>query len=243
MTALERGLPFNASMQTTAEPAPLPILVELAPAGIIDPKCKSAQKAERKGTIDQWPNVMVIWRPPPGVHRGPTNEGLNKFCVAKGACPFRPAKPVAVAAAQKEPPKPVAAEKPVPEKPAAGKPAVEKPAAARPDDVIQAVNAWAKAWSAKDVEAYLAFYAKDFQTPGGEPRAEWEKTRRQRLTAPKTISVSVESPKVTLSGENQASVTFRQSYRSDVLKATGHKTLVMVRSEGRWMIQQEKVAN
>ncbi len=78
-----------------AEPAPLPILVELAPAGIIDPKCKSAQKAERKGTIDQWPNVMVIWRPPPGVHRGPTNEGLNKFCIAKGACPFRPAKPVA----------------------------------------------------------------------------------------------------------------------------------------------------
>ncbi len=175
-----------------------------------------------------------------------SNAGAqNKLALVRelvGSAP-RPAKPVAVAAAQKEPPKPVAAEKPVPEKPAAGKPAVEKPAAARPDDVIQAVNAWAKAWSAKDVEAYLAFYAKDFQTPGGEPRAEWEKTRRQRLTAPKTISVSVESPKVTLSGENQASVTFRQSYRSDVLKATGHKTLVMVRSEGRWMIQQEKVAN
>jgi len=37
--------------------------------------------------------------------------------------------------------------------------------------VLAAVNGWAKAWSAKDADAYLAYYASAFQVPGGEPRA------------------------------------------------------------------------
>ena len=32
-------------------------------------------------------------------------------------------------------------------------------------------RAWAQAWSKKDVDGYLSHYAKDFKTPGGEPRA------------------------------------------------------------------------
>jgi ketosteroid isomerase-like protein len=36
-------------------------------------------------------------------------------------------------------------------------------------------------------------------------------------------------------------VKFRQAYRSDSFKATGAKTLVMVKgADGRWQIQQEK---
>jgi len=35
-------------------------------------------------------------------------------------------------------------------------------------------------------------------------------------------------------------VSFRQSYRSDVLKSNSRKTLVMVRSDGRWQIVEEK---
>ena len=35
-----------------------------------------------------------------------------------------------------------------------------------------------------------------------------------------------------------ASVTFRQSYRSDVLKSNSRKTLVMVRADGRWQIRR-----
>lgn len=122
--------------------------------------------------------------------------------------------------------------------------AIAKPAqAAKPaaGDVLEAVNAWAKAWSAKDADRYLAFYAKDFATPAGESRADWEKSRRQRIGAPKSIAVSVDSPKVTLSGEKQASVTFRQGYRSEVMKASSTKTLLMVKADGRWLIQQEKV--
>ena len=59
--------------------------------------------------------------------------------------------------------------------------AAPKPAAN--NEVLDTVNAWAKAWSAKNVDAYLAFYARDFKTPGGEARPEWEKARRQRISA------------------------------------------------------------
>ena len=156
------------------------------------------------------------------------------------------AKPVAVAAAtpQKEPAKQpvvVASAPPAaPAKPAPGKPGAKPGNAA----VIEAVNAWAKAWSAKDVDGYLAFYAKDFKTPGGQARADLEKARRQRIGAPKSIAVTVEAPKVSLSADGQAQVTFRQGYRSDLIKgSTTTKTLVLARIDGRWLIQQERVGN
>jgi hypothetical protein len=90
------------------------------------------------------------------------------------------------------------------------------------------------------VESYLAFYAQDFKTPKGEARSQWEAARRQRISAPKKIDVAIESPKVVLKGENDAVVSFRQVYRSDSLKVNSRKTLVMVRREGRWLIQQER---
>jgi len=131
------------------------------------------------------------------------------------------------------------APKPVAEAP---KPAVEKakPAADASAEVIAAVRAWAQAWSKKDADAYLAHYAKNFKTPGGQPRADWEKSRRSRIAAPKSISVDVGSPKVTLQGPERASVAFRQTYRSDVFKGTNSKTLTMSKSEGRWLIEEEK---
>ena len=146
---------------------------------------------------------------------------------------------VAVAPAPKDTPKPavVAAAElkpaPVPDKAATGN-----------AEILETVNGWAKAWSAKNVDAYLAYYGKDFKTPAGEARAEWEKARRARISAPKSIAVTVEAPKVQLAGDGQASVTFRQGYRSDVIKATSAtKTLVLAKSDGRWLIQQERVGN
>jgi tetratricopeptide (TPR) repeat protein len=128
-------------------------------------------------------------------------------------------------------PKPAPAAKPAPKAAPAG------------DDVLEAVNAWAQAWSRKDVDAYLGFYAKDFSTPKGEARADWEKQRRQRILAPKSIAVSIEAARVSREGD-AAKVSFRQGYKSDTFSSRGPKTLVMVRSEdGRWRIRQERVGN
>ncbi len=163
--------------------------------------------------------------------------------------PEKPAEPKAAEpkAAEPKATEPKAAEpKPAEAKPAETKPAAaQKPAPAKQAgeasaEIVKAVNGWAQAWSKKDVDGYLSYYAKDFKTPGGEARADWEKGRRARILAPKSISVSIASPKVTMNGANQATVSFRQSYRSDVMKANSPKTLVMSRNEGRWQIQQEK---
>ncbi len=109
------------------------------------------------------------------------------------------------------------------------------------DELIKTVHAWAGAWARKDVAGYLAHYAKDFKTPKGEARGEWESARKQRISAPKKIEVGIESPKVNISGDNSASVTFRQNYRSDVIKTSGTKTLVMVKADGKWKIREERV--
>lgn len=138
-----------------------------------------------------------------------------------------------VAAAPKEPAKPAAVEKPV-------KPAAPQPSGDPSKEILNAVNGWAQAWSKKDADAYLGYYAKDFKTPGGEARAEWEKTRRSRITAPKSIAVSLEQPKVTMNGADRATVTFRQNYKSDVLKSNSRKTLTLIRADGGWKILEEK---
>jgi len=156
--------------------------------------------------------------------------------------PVRPAAAKAatakVATAQSAEVKPAAA----PAKSTAAKPA-EK--AARPEEgdgaaVLQTVLAWASAWSNQKVENYLAFYAQDFKTPKGEAREQWEAARKQRISAPKKIDVAIESPKVFLKGANDAVINFRQVYRSDSLKVNSNKTLIMVRRDGRWVIQQER---
>ena len=130
---------------------------------------------------------------------------------------------------------------PAPQPPAA-KPAVQP--AAEPQDVLEAVSAWADAWSRKDANAYLAAYAKDFRTPKGEPRSEWEKQRRERLAAPQSIAVAIDVARVVDKGDGRVSVTFRQDYRSDRFSGSAMKTLLMGKSEdGRWRILQEQVSN
>jgi murein L,D-transpeptidase YafK len=98
----------------------------------------------------------------------------------------------------------------------------------------------ASAWSRKDVKAYLAFYAPDFQTPNGMPRKAWEVERQRRIEKPGKISVSVSDIKVSVNGD-RATVKFRQDYKSASLNSSAGKTLVMIRVGDKWLIQQERV--
>ena len=145
----------------------------------------------------------------------------------------------------KEAPKPPVVAAVVP-KPAPEKPKAEPAAAPAGDanaEILRTLSAWAEAWSKKDVDGYLSHYARDFKTPGNEARASWEKARRARITAPKSIEVAIASPRVTAQGAEQATVRFRQSYRSDVLQTNSAKTLVLVKADGRWLIREEKSGN
>ena len=106
--------------------------------------------------------------------------------------------------------------------------------------VTAAIEGWARAWSAKDVKGYLAAYAPEFEVPGGETRAAWEKQRAERIERPKSIEVGVKVQSLQVKG-SEATATIRQSYKSDTLKNTTTKTLKLVRSGDRWLITQERV--
>jgi hypothetical protein len=141
----------------------------------------------------------------------------------------QPRKPVAakpaVAVAAKPAAKAVAADS-VPTKPAAANPGIEA-----------AIARWALAWSARDVDAYLAAYADDFAA-GGMTRTSWEAQRRARITAPKSIEVKIDDLKIEQQ-DGSASATFRQTYRSDRLSSTVTKTLKLALQNGAWRIVGE----
>ncbi|MCX7168843.1 MAG: tetratricopeptide repeat protein [Proteobacteria bacterium] len=117
----------------------------------------------------------------------------------------------------------------------------KQPAGNPSSDIGKALEAWAAAWSKKNVKGYLSYYAKDFQTPGGESRAAWESERSKRLTKPGNILVGIEGLQVTAEGADRATVRFRQHYRSASLKTSSSKVMVMLRQDGKWLIQQERV--
>jgi tetratricopeptide (TPR) repeat protein len=124
---------------------------------------------------------------------------------------------------------------------AAEKPVVEKPAASdKSHDVLETVNAWAAAWSSQNVKKYLSYYAADFHTPEHETRANWETSRKDRISKPKSIEVVVSNGTVDFADDSHATVKFHQTYRSSSIKAAGPKTLMMVKSGGSWFILEER---
>ena len=116
----------------------------------------------------------------------------------------------------------------------------QKPSIGSEAQVVAALQAWARAWSNKDVKAYLGFYASNFQTPKSMSRKQWESERAQRINKPGKLQVSVGDIKVTIDGD-KATARFRQQYSSSSLKTGANKTIVFIHAGGRWQILQERV--
>ena len=87
--------------------------------------------------------------------------------------------------------------------------------------------------------AYLGAYTSEFTGQTKSHRA-WEDDRKARISTRKHISVEVSDLRVSVTGD-KAQAHFRQSYESDALTTSGHKTLELVRVGGRWLIKQESV--
>jgi tetratricopeptide (TPR) repeat protein len=143
------------------------------------------------------------------------------------------------AAANNTPAKPVEA-KPAPVA-AANPPPAPAPskADATSEDITKAINAWANAWSRKDMKAYLGAYASDFNTPKGMSRKAWEAEREDRIAGKSgKISVSIDSPQISVNGD-KATVKFRQGYKAGSLSSSASKTLILIHSGNRWLIKEE----
>ena len=177
------------------------------------------------------------------------------FSPARGAKPAAAAPaaaaPTAVAKAPAAAPAPAPA--PAPAAAPAASAAVAKAPAAAPApapapaataasganaDVEAAVNAWAKAWSSKDMPGYLGAYGKEFDPPGNQTRKAWEEERRDRIVGKSRITVRVSDLSVKVDGD-KATARFRQAYSADSLNVNGRKTLELHKVGDRWLIVRE----
>nr|WP_314629058.1 tetratricopeptide repeat protein [uncultured Noviherbaspirillum sp.] len=249
--ALVRSLAVPAGQATALAVAPLPVQKPADPAPVVVASARPAAAVDQPVAkpAPEPPRTVVVETPRTVVTEAPK--------IAEAPRPAKPAPvvkaepklpPAKVEVAKAEPPKaapapaeprPVRlvkadkADKPDPKARAAQEAAAEKAS------VLDAVESWAKAWSAQDVAAYLAHYASDFNPPGSQSRKEWVEERQARIAGKGRIKVSVDAPQVSIEG-NAATVRFHQKYVSDRLNASGRKTLEFERQRNKWLIKQER---
>lgn len=102
------------------------------------------------------------------------------------------------------------------------------------------LRAWARAWSSKDVPAYLNFYSEDFVPANGLTRSAWEAQRRQRLQGPAAIQLQLENIQLAQDGD-LVRVSFTQHYDSPGYSDVTHKAMSFQQEAGVWRIREERV--
>ncbi|MBF0310188.1 MAG: tetratricopeptide repeat protein [Magnetococcales bacterium] len=109
------------------------------------------------------------------------------------------------------------------------------------EELERTVQSWARSWAGKDVEGYLQHYSNQFKPDTQGNLAAWKKLRSERLLKPRFIQLQVWKLRMKEAGEGQMKVTFSQTYRSDNVKDTVEKSLLMKQENGAWKIVREMV--
>ena len=112
-----------------------------------------------------------------------------------------------------------------------------------PDELAQArdlVEHWRRAWSSRDVDAYLGCYSANFVSARGQTRTKWAKARRRNLSSRSEISVQVHDLRIERIDTGRLKAVFLQDYASDRYREVAQpKTLLLVRAGDDWRIAQE----
>ena len=117
---------------------------------------------------------------------------------------------------------------------------VADPLSTRRQAIIDALQAWAVAWSARDADLYLSFYSRSFMPAGGQSRARWAQQRRQRVTRPRWIKVALEDIRIEVADDFHAVVRLRQHYRADNYEDVTLKRLTLKHEADGWRIAREQ---
>ena len=116
-------------------------------------------------------------------------------------------------------------------------------AAAQADQLLEArytIDAWARAWSQRDVDAYLTYYGDGFAPERGTTRAAWEKSRRQAIERRSNILVTVNNLELEAAPGDRVVARYIQDYAADAYRESGTpKRLVLAREGGVWRIVAE----
>lgn len=105
--------------------------------------------------------------------------------------------------------------------------------------IIQALRAWALAWSSQDFDAYTDFYADEYDPGDGMSRAQWLSLRRARLGTPEDIHIRIEDPAITGLANGTVRVDFSQEYESPRYSDRVDKQLILKRTDAGWRILRE----
>lgn len=116
------------------------------------------------------------------------------------------------------------------------------PEAANNDEINRALEGWRAAWSRRDVDAYLGFYAPGFVPSTDGDRNAWKEKRKAVLGRAVDIAVEVTDVSVAMPDATHATTTFKQTYRSASYRDIVTKTLQWVRVGDRWLILRESSA-
>jgi ketosteroid isomerase-like protein len=244
-TALARGGAGKPTQVAVATPAPLPAPlpapspVPIARSPVPAPMPAAPAPRATPAPVAQAPSPAPIPvptpapLPPPAVAHAPTPTTVPAPAPvpsrAPAAAPIPPAPPATTGTSAPIHPTPAASPTSAP--------------AASPNAVAEvdaAVRAWAQAWSKRDMPDYVSAYASDYVGNAHNHRA-WEDDRRARIEPRKHISVELSELRVSVNGDS-AEAHFKQTYQSDTLNNTVHKTLTLQRSpNGKWLIRRESL--
>lgn len=98
---------------------------------------------------------------------------------------------------------------------------------------------WARAWSTKNVEQYLHFYSDDYAADGLSHPA-WAAQRRERISKPKWIRVTLHNMQITALGPQRVRVRLEQEYAADNYSDVTRKEFLLQQTDGQWRIFEER---
>lgn len=106
-------------------------------------------------------------------------------------------------------------------------------------EIAAVVDEWLEAWSSKDIGRYASFYARDFRSEGGADLNAWIDYKDQLNRKYRFIRVTRTNQLTIQRGKQQSTVSFIQTYASNVFKTKGVKKLILKREDNQWKIYRE----
>ena len=99
------------------------------------------------------------------------------------------------------------------------------------------ISDWADSWQQKDIDRYMSYYSRNFNS-GGLDYSAWQEKKAKLFSRPGSVSLKVSDLWVVVAG-NQASASFIQHYRDAHYSDVGEKTINLVQNNGKWQIVSE----
>ena len=105
----------------------------------------------------------------------------------------------------------------------------------------EVLESWRRAWSSRDVEAYLGHYSDNFVPQGGQTRPAWAEARRKHIAARNSISIEVRGLQIERMNDQRVRLAFLQDYAAGSYREVARpKVLELVREGPIWRIVSER---